>query len=446
MDMQVLVAKINSQLSNAHTYRANSPNALEALHPHTLALIHERLKMQQTMENLAGLISPIRVLPAEVLELIFRFAVDDFRRPFPPTSALELSHVSSFWRKIALGFPSLWNYGSPPDNTQMSLTHTESDFLSFKFHSRGFLLPYFGYTTLMVWRRIAPFHHRISHLDLQLHCNPIDLLRLPSLSGNNTLPFKSISIHARHVESVASVTGHGSLSCPQLLKLRIHTLSPPTPPFHLDRLHMPALITVELAKSEFEEDPYVLRLSDFLPLLSRSFSCIRQLSLSTLNTGRDELLRCFHNLVSLQDLILCGSSELLLGKVLPSLREASRQSATNQLASLLTISIIIDGVLVGANGKVVDQLASLISSWMVVTARREALRDVSLRMIVHWQPCAEEFYLGDLEDFTTSLRPWVRDVEGGTGFKLTVGTLRYEDRQKAFTDWVTFQKEVDTLL
>lgn len=55
-------------------------------------------------------LSPVNSLPTEILRDIFLFAVANSDHRMSPFWAIRLSHVSSYWRNVALGYSELWSW------------------------------------------------------------------------------------------------------------------------------------------------------------------------------------------------------------------------------------------------------------------------------------------------------------------------------------------------
>ncbi|KAG6907576.1 hypothetical protein DXG01_008372 [Tephrocybe rancida] len=366
---------------------------------------------KKASQNFRALLSPIRMLSQETLVNILRFSA------LSPRRALDLSRVSAAWRDAALSCPGLWDYSSSP--IDMTLEFTKS---------------------AVILRSVAPFHHRITHLNLDASKHQINIPHLLSFPGTKTHPLKALLVNCERLESVRRLDSR--LSCPKLSRLRIHMHHPRSgASLNLNELRAPALHTVELASYELHEDHPLLHLSEFTSLLSRSFRRIRRLSLSNLDTNPKELFECLCRMVVLEEVIFCGPPELLLNAVIPSL---SRASNTNRLAILSSISIIsdgeaADGSFVEKNGEVARAFAAVIQSWMSVSSRRQGLRAVTLEMLC-WDDEEEEAVCREaLQTFTAVIRPWARDSgKSAAGFRLTTGLLNVVKRTLMFFRWVSF--------
>ncbi|KIM23929.1 hypothetical protein M408DRAFT_249065 [Serendipita vermifera MAFF 305830] len=80
---------------------------LHAAMQHTLMLQTRKKIVDNEMNEIYGVIHPIRRLPVEMLKQIFEATVENSPKKF--SRALQLSHVCQHWRVVALDTPLLWN-------------------------------------------------------------------------------------------------------------------------------------------------------------------------------------------------------------------------------------------------------------------------------------------------------------------------------------------------
>src|SRR5260221_287700 len=67
-------------------------------------------KIVRISNRLHGYSAPICGLPIDVLRMIFEAVVDGVPGPQHDIELLRITHVSPFWRSVAIGTSSLWRY------------------------------------------------------------------------------------------------------------------------------------------------------------------------------------------------------------------------------------------------------------------------------------------------------------------------------------------------
>ncbi|KAK7461827.1 hypothetical protein VKT23_008257 [Stygiomarasmius scandens] len=75
-------------------------------------LFQQQYLLEQRKEEYETLLSPVRLLPPEILSEIFGYHCQELMHlgvAKPSMPALTLSHTCSFWRQLALSTPSLWS-------------------------------------------------------------------------------------------------------------------------------------------------------------------------------------------------------------------------------------------------------------------------------------------------------------------------------------------------
>lgn len=84
----------------------------DLLHAEEL-LLDARIRLQSRRHDIAAALTPINILPPEIMRLIFHFYVKNSPQQSPyithPPVSPSLSYVSRRWRDIALGQRELWN-------------------------------------------------------------------------------------------------------------------------------------------------------------------------------------------------------------------------------------------------------------------------------------------------------------------------------------------------
>ncbi|KAG5637049.1 hypothetical protein H0H81_006000 [Sphagnurus paluster] len=171
---------------------------------------HESLVYSYTAQ-----LSPVRLLPPEILVEIFKYALPDRLNSNSKLFPLALCSVCSAWREAALAYPTLWNGLLPrdPDASYVDDTYIDYGFshsptgtLSFSIYSPSQMhrINYDDYVrTTIVFRSISPFYRLLSDLDIHIHFldSVFPFLTLPS----GSIPLlEEISLTVDHVrENIA---------------------------------------------------------------------------------------------------------------------------------------------------------------------------------------------------------------------------------------------------
>ncbi|KAJ7326270.1 hypothetical protein DFH08DRAFT_335794 [Mycena albidolilacea] len=104
-----------------------------------------QIRSREILQDLSLLLPPIRRLPPELLQMVFSFAVPDrFQLPLATRltiSAIQLAHVCSYWRTVALDTSRLWTNIFIPPRHQSSIallefysSHAKTSPLTVHFH------------------------------------------------------------------------------------------------------------------------------------------------------------------------------------------------------------------------------------------------------------------------------------------------------------------------
>ncbi|KAJ7037012.1 hypothetical protein C8F04DRAFT_953226, partial [Mycena alexandri] len=103
--------EINLLLSRATTKLSQLENTINVVSRILGELEVQRSHLGEHAAALKGVLSPLRQIPPEILtEIFMHWCEQDLRGTVNMLQApLVITHVSSFWRAVALGTPALWN-------------------------------------------------------------------------------------------------------------------------------------------------------------------------------------------------------------------------------------------------------------------------------------------------------------------------------------------------
>ncbi|KAF5341420.1 hypothetical protein D9758_012301 [Tetrapyrgos nigripes] len=103
--IQMLIDEVESELTQY-------TREIERLGKLTLKLSRQRAELERYQREHLTLLSPVRRLPPETLTGIFEYYCElpiSIQRDTIMAPAVNLSHVCSFWRELALSLPTLWS-------------------------------------------------------------------------------------------------------------------------------------------------------------------------------------------------------------------------------------------------------------------------------------------------------------------------------------------------
>ncbi|KAK7042306.1 F-box domain-containing protein [Favolaschia claudopus] len=145
------------------------------------------------------LLSPIRRLPPEILEMIFSFAVPNRCDTWPVTithttvAAIKIAHVCSHWRTVALNMTSLWaTILFPPTQSRYQSSISQLEFYSEHAKSSPLTIHCQRLPSGLFLRKLCALSHRWYDMNIRIGNHALNEL---NVVGRNVPLVKSLFIY-----------------------------------------------------------------------------------------------------------------------------------------------------------------------------------------------------------------------------------------------------------
>ncbi|RDB22463.1 hypothetical protein Hypma_010272 [Hypsizygus marmoreus] len=189
-----------------------------------------RLRKQKEADCFKAFLSPVRLIPSEILARIFSYCCSGEFRPRLDSSPLRLGHVCSLWRNAAVNSPGLWD-------TLLMNFFKWSDLSSNPRRLRGLLSFWFTNASIrsltlalsadryyqgpqVILEELRPFSARIS--TLRLETGEIrSLAPFLHLPGGHIPSLATLSLYANGAGTGTPITVFDSAQCLQAVLLAI---------------------------------------------------------------------------------------------------------------------------------------------------------------------------------------------------------------------------------